>query len=59
MVMSAEDMVDAALTGLGMNELITIPSLPDVQDWQAVDNSLKALRGKLSLSKPANRYLKI
>ncbi|HBN8507757.1 SDR family oxidoreductase [Pseudomonas aeruginosa] len=59
MVMSAEDMVDAALTGLGMNELITIPSLPDIQDWQAVDNSLKALRGKLSLSKPANRYLKI
>jgi uncharacterized protein len=32
-VMSAEDMVDAALAGLDQGEIVTIPSLPDQAEW--------------------------
>ncbi|HEV3106163.1 MAG TPA: SDR family oxidoreductase [Trinickia sp.] len=56
-VMSAEDMVDAALAGLDQGEFATIPSLPDVADW----NAFEAARATLSLpnlsrSEPAARY---
>ena len=34
--MSAEEMVDAALSGLDQGELITIPSLPDAREWDAL-----------------------
>jgi hypothetical protein len=33
-VMTAEDMVDASLAGLDRHELITIPALPDIADWE-------------------------
>jgi short-subunit dehydrogenase len=36
-VMTAEEMVDAALTGLDQHEIITIPSLPDAADWHTFD----------------------
>lgn len=36
-VMTAEAMVDAALAGLDMGEFVTIPSLPDIADWQAYE----------------------
>jgi short-subunit dehydrogenase len=36
-VMSAENMVDAALAGLDKHELITIPSLPDVTAWETFE----------------------
>jgi len=55
-VMSAEDMVDAALAGLDQGELVTIPSLPDAADWQAYEAARQKMMPNLSLSKPAARY---
>ena len=31
--MDTDEMVDAALAGLGIGEAVTIPSLPDMADW--------------------------
>lgn len=56
-VMSAENMVDAALAGLAQGELVTIPSLPDLADWERADSARKALGPNLSHVKPAARYL--
>jgi short-subunit dehydrogenase len=55
-VMSAEDMVDAALAGLALGESVTIPALPEASDWTAYDDARKNLRPKLSLAAPASRY---
>lgn len=55
-VMSTEDMVDAALAGFDMGELVTIPSLPDVADFDAFDAARKALGPGLSRVDPAARY---
>jgi uncharacterized protein len=56
MVMSAEDLVDAALAGLDQGELITIPSLPDIAEWDAYEAARQHMMPKLSLSSPAERY---
>ena len=56
-IMSTEDMVDAALVGFDRNELVTIPSLPNVQEWDAFEAARVALGPNLSHSKPASRYL--
>jgi hypothetical protein len=56
MVMTAEDMVDASLAGLDQHELITIPSLPDIADWEKFEAARKALAPNLSRQKPAARY---
>lgn len=56
MVMSAEDLVDAALAGLDLGEQVTIPSLPDAADWERFDASREALAPHLSRSTPAARY---
>ena len=55
-VMSAEDMVDAALAGFDQGEFATIPSLPDKADWDAFEKARDALAPNLSLAKPAARY---
>jgi len=55
-VMSAEDLVDSALAGFDAGELITIPSLPDVEDWKRFDAARQALGPNLSRSGPAARY---
>lgn len=55
-VMSSEDMVDAALTGLDQGELVTIPSLPDLAEWDAFEAARRAMSGKLSQAVPASRY---
>jgi short-subunit dehydrogenase len=55
-VMKAEDMVDAALTGLDQGEVFTVPSLPDAADWQAYETSRQKLMPNLSRSAPAARY---
>jgi short-subunit dehydrogenase len=55
-VMSAENMVDAALAGLDKHELITIPSLPDVTAWETFEAARVALGPNLSRSTPAARY---
>lgn len=55
-VMSAADMVDAALAGFDLGESVTIPSLPDVSDWENFEAARLALRPKLSMQQPAPRY---
>jgi short-subunit dehydrogenase len=55
-VMSAEEMVDAALSGLDQGELITIPSLPDAREWQAFNSARVALGSNLSRNHAADRY---
>jgi len=56
MVMSVDEMVDAALSGLDQGELITVPSLPDVKDWNAFETARIALKPNLSRSHAAERY---
>jgi short-subunit dehydrogenase len=55
-VMQAEEMVDAALTGLDQGELFTIPSLPDMADWDAYEAARQKLLPNLSRQTPAPRY---
>lgn len=55
-VMSTEDMVDAALAGLAQGEFATIPALPDQAMWEAFEKAREALAPHLSLAKPAARY---
>jgi short-subunit dehydrogenase len=55
-VMSADDTVDAALSGLAQGEFATLPSLPDIEDWNALEASRLALRPGLSRTTPAGRY---
>lgn len=55
-VMSADDLVDAALAGLDQGELATVPSLPDLAQWNAFESARTALAPNLSHSKPAMRY---
>ena len=54
--MDADAMVDAALVGLDNGELVTIPSLPDLADWEAYEAARRNLFPKLSRSSPAPRY---
>jgi uncharacterized protein len=55
-VMTPDDLVDAALAGLDQGELVTIPSLPDVTEWDAYEAARQQMMSKLSLSAPAERY---
>lgn len=55
-VMTAEDMVDAALAGLDQGELVTIPSLPDAADWERLSSARQQLQPNLSHKLPAARY---
>ncbi len=56
MVMDPSDLVDAALAGFDQGELVTIPSLPDVKDWENFVAARLALGPNLSHHKPAARY---
>ncbi|WP_220810627.1 SDR family oxidoreductase [Cupriavidus sp. UME77] len=55
-VMSADDLVDAALSGLDQGEVVTLPSLPDAADWHAFEAARAALGPNLSRSVPAARF---
>jgi len=57
-VMTTEDMVDAALVGLAQGEFATIPALPDKADWDAYEAARNALAPNLSHAQPAARYRK-
>lgn len=56
MVMEAGEMVDASLSGFDQGELVTLPSLPDAADWQALVTARMALGPNLSRSSAAVRY---
>lgn len=55
-VMQGDELVDAALAALDQRELITLPSLPDVQDWEKFEAARKALGPGLSRTNAASRY---
>ena len=55
-VMDVGEAVDAALAGLEAGELITIPALPDIADWEAYETARLMLRPNLSRREPAARY---
>ncbi len=55
-VMLPEDAVDAALADLDLGELVTLPSLPDSDDWNAYDAMRQELIPKLSSNVAASRY---
>src|SRR5262245_58611171 len=55
-VMSTEDMVDAALAGFDQGEFVTIPALQDAGQWESYEAMRQALMPNLSLAEPAARY---
>lgn len=56
MVMSGENLVDAALAGFDLGEFATVPALPEIADWDAFEAARDVLRPNLSLSQSAQRY---
>src|SRR5438445_3752137 len=55
-VMSPEDMVDAALVGLDQGELVTLPSLQDGKEWTRFEAARRAMSAHFGNSVPAPRY---
>jgi len=55
-VMSTEDMVDAALAGLDQGELVTIPGLHNGDEWTRFEAARRALSQQFGNSVPAPRY---
>ncbi len=55
-VMTAEHMVDASLAGLDQGEVVTIPALADIEQWNRFEEARRAMAGKLSNAVPARRY---
>jgi short-subunit dehydrogenase len=55
-VMSSEEMVDASLVAFDRGELVTIPALPDVADWDKFNAARLALAPNLSHKHSADRY---
>lgn len=55
-VMSSNDLVDAALIGLDRGEFATIPPLQDAALYDAYESAREAMVGELSHATPALRY---
>ena len=55
-VMSPEDMVDAALVGLDQGELVTILPLHDGDEWTRLETARRATSQRFGNSVPAPRY---
>jgi uncharacterized protein len=51
-VMPVEEMVDAALAGFDQGEIVTIPALPQVADWEAYEAARQHVIPQLSLRSP-------
>ncbi|WP_419808184.1 SDR family NAD(P)-dependent oxidoreductase [Sphingomonas sp.] len=56
MVMSVDDLVDAALIGFDRREAVTIPPLADVAQWEAMTAARLAMAPNLSRRDVAMRY---
>lgn len=54
--MRAEDMVDAALAGLDLGKVVTIPPLQDGDAWNAYDFARRGLSEQFRHSMPVPRY---
>jgi uncharacterized protein len=55
-VMSVEDLVDAALVGLDQGELVTIPPLHDGDEWTRWEAARRTISQHFGNSVPAPRY---
>ena len=55
-VMDVHEMVDAALVGLDLGETVTIPSLPEIGDWNTLNSTRLSLTPRISLKHAASRY---
>lgn len=55
-VMPVEEMVDAALAGFDRGEIVTIPALPNIADWETYEAARQNLIPKLSRRSAAARY---
>ena len=55
-VMSSEEMVDAALAGLDQGEIVTLPGLQNGSEWTRYEEARRALAGRLSSNHAAPRY---
>src|SRR4029077_6394166 len=55
-VMSVEDVVDAALVGLDQGELVTIPGLHDGDKWTRFEAARRTISQRFGNSVPAPRY---
>jgi short-subunit dehydrogenase len=55
-VMDVNEMVDAALVGFDRRESVTLPSLPDVQQWHAFETARRAMLPNFSQTHAAKRY---
>ena len=58
MVMEVDEMVDAALAGYDAREPVTIPSLPDIGQFDAYNTARQAMAPNLSRNHAADRYRK-
>jgi short-subunit dehydrogenase len=57
-LMEVDEMVDAALVGFDRRESITIPPLPDAEQWTAFDEARKAMLPGFRQERAAKRYQK-
>lgn len=55
-VMSVNDLVDAAMVGFDRREVVTIPPLPDVEQWNAYEAARLAILPNTRQEHPAARY---
>lgn len=55
-VMTTTDLVDAALLGLDKGELVTMPSVEDLELWASFDVARNKLFAATQSGKPASRY---
>jgi uncharacterized protein len=56
-VMTTENLVDAALSGLDQGEIVTIPALHDKGEWDRYEAMRRDMSTRLSRSNPATRYV--
>ncbi len=54
--MKAEDLVDAALAGLDLGELVTIPGLHNAEIWTHWEQERRTMGSNFRNPKPAPRY---
>lgn len=56
LLMEPGEAVDAALAGLANGELVTIPALPDVGDWDALDAARVRVASRAAAEHAAGRF---
>jgi short-subunit dehydrogenase len=57
-LMDVDEMVDAALVGFDQREAVTLPSLPNVDQWHAFDAARRAMLPNFGNAHAADRYSK-